>query len=376
MAIIVTVAAVIAALAIWSPAFALPFLHVSGDSDGDHIVDASDAYPAAYCDTAHADVNGNGTVFSDDFTGYNTAFGQEPAANPLRDQNHNDAIDYLDFLIVASHATHTVSANCGPIADATPITGAGAFAGPAIILSAPTLLTGSEGSVSPFITSSGSTDPQRAHYIRISFDETVVQWASDTNSHPDITSCFPTVVDNADNAPGPDGSASVRCSRTNFPPIMTSSYVGLLETFTFNVVGAGDPAFCIETFASAGALRGSFTIGSDIAPQSNSISASCGFTSLDSDGDGCADVQEFNPQPLAGGRRNPQLVWDFYDVNGTQKVDGADIGLVRSKFNQDFPAYDRSPGAAQWAPGPPDGIVNGIDIGLVRASFNHSCTGA
>ena len=71
-----------------------------------------------------------------------------------------------------------------------------------------------------------------------------------------------------------------------------------------------------------------------------------------------------------------QPIFEYYDINGTKKVDSADIGLVRSKFNQDYPPYDRSPGAATWAPGPPNGIVNGIDIGLVRGSFNHSCTAA
>ena len=99
----------------------------------------------------------------------------------------------------------------------------------------------------------------------------------------------------------------------------------------------------------------------------------------DSDGDGCSDVEEAQTavgSETLGGRRNPNLQWDFYDVNGSKKVDSADIGLVRSKFNQNFPAYDRSPGAQTWAPGPPNGIVNGIDVGLVRASFNHSCTAA
>lgn len=70
---------------------------------------------------------------------------------------------------------------------------------------------------------------------------------------------------------------------------------------------------------------------------------------------------------------------DFYDVNGSAKVDAIDIGLVRANFNGNGPTppedliYDRSSGAAPWAPGPADNKINSVDIGLVRASINHSC---
>jgi bacillolysin len=101
--------------------------------------------------------------------------------------------------------------------------------------------------------------------------------------------------------------------------------------------------------------------------------------SLDSDGDGCADAEELGTQHLYGGQRDPANPWDFYDVNGTKKVDAADIGLVRLNFNGTGPTpeedliYDRSAGAAPWAPGPPDNKISAVDIGLVRASFNDSC---
>ena len=98
-------------------------------------------------------------------------------------------------------------------------------------------------------------------------------------------------------------------------------------------------------------------------------------TSVDSDGDGCTDWEEVGPEPLYGGQRDPADPWDFYDVNGSKKVDALDIGMVRARFNvlPADPVYDRSPGAAIWAPGPPDDQIDAIDIGLVRASFNHSC---
>jgi hypothetical protein len=99
----------------------------------------------------------------------------------------------------------------------------------------------------------------------------------------------------------------------------------------------------------------------------------------DVDGDGCSDVEEFGTAPLTGGARDPDNRWDFYDVNGSQKVDAVDINLVRSNFNGTGPTppedliYDRSIGAAPWAPGPPDNKINGVDVNLVRAVFNHSC---
>ena len=99
----------------------------------------------------------------------------------------------------------------------------------------------------------------------------------------------------------------------------------------------------------------------------------------DSDGDGCADVEELGGDVRSGGGRDPANPWDFYDVNGTQIVDGADIGLIRNNFNPQGPlpvedqVLDRSVGAASWAPGASDGRINAVDVALVRASFNHNC---
>jgi sugar lactone lactonase YvrE len=99
----------------------------------------------------------------------------------------------------------------------------------------------------------------------------------------------------------------------------------------------------------------------------------------DTDDDLCADSEEGGPTPSLGGQRNPLFPYDFYDVNGTQNINAVDIGLVRSHFNQttSHPSYsavyDRSLGAAVWAPGAPNGVINATDIGLVRASFNHTC---
>ena len=100
---------------------------------------------------------------------------------------------------------------------------------------------------------------------------------------------------------------------------------------------------------------------------------------VDADNDGCSNIEENGGEPSFGGRRDPLFKWDFYDVNATKKVDGADVGLVRANWNPSGPVppedviYDRSPGAEIWAPGPPNGMINAIDIGLAQNSFNHTC---
>ena len=82
---------------------------------------------------------------------------------------------------------------------------------------------------------------------------------------------------------------------------------------------------------------------------------------------------------MQGGLRDPDNEWDFYDVNESGKVDSVDVAIVRANFNGVGPTppedriYDRSSGAAPWAPGPPDNKINLIDVNLVRAAFNHSC---
>jgi hypothetical protein len=103
---------------------------------------------------------------------------------------------------------------------------------------------------------------------------------------------------------------------------------------------------------------------------------------VDSDGDGCSDTEERGTNIALGGRRDPANRWDFYDVDGSKRIDLADVNGVRARFNVNSPTqpqdrpFDRSTGAQQWAPGPPDNVINGMDVGLVRASFGHDCSGA
>ena len=151
------------------------------------------------------------------------------------------------------------------------------------------------------------------------------------------------------------------------------TYLG--SHFPPNTNVAGDVSF--TAILNVEAAPGSSITATATGPEGTSEFSLCFDIPLDpgddQDLDGCQNAEEIGPDEGQGGQRDPENPWDFYDVNGTQKVDSADIGLVRSKFNQDYPPYDRSPGDAPWAPDGPDGIVNGIDIGLVRTEFNHDC---
>ena len=112
---------------------------------------------------------------------------------------------------------------------------------------------------------------------------------------------------------------------------------------------------------------------------------------VDTDGDGCADVQETGPSQQLGGRRNPQNQWDFYDVNGDRVVTINDILTVASAFGPSTgpnysPAKDRRPPptAAEepdptkrepWDLGPPDGAISiNADILGAARQFGHNCS--
>lgn len=102
---------------------------------------------------------------------------------------------------------------------------------------------------------------------------------------------------------------------------------------------------------------------------------------MDTDGDGCADLEELGSDPGVGGGRRPSYPWDFYDVNGDTTVDlFSDVFGVAFDFGAaGTAATDRSapaPGMDIWDMGPPDGVVNLFDdIFGVAFQFGHTCDG-
>ena len=148
------------------------------------------------------------------------------------------------------------------------------------------------------------------------------------------------------------------------PPTPQAS--GAPESFAVTGLSGGTVYFAARAIDDAG----------NLGPVSNNA-----LIWPDTDGDGCTDLEENGTNALLGGLRDAHNRWDFYDVDGTRKIDAVDIAQVRGKFNTtpSHPAYsaihDRRPGAAMWAPGSPDNKIDAKDIALVRASFNHDCSG-
>jgi len=190
----------------------------------------------------------------------------------------------------------------------------------------------------------------------------------------------------------------------------STSTAGGLVTFTFDALAAGRPVFCLNSFGApdaGGALRGSYTIGTDVGPQSQDLEPCA-----DNDLDGCSAEREAGLDPGAGGGRDDTSFWDFFDTPTAPALtrDGAvsigDIATVVSRFgaldndgvnitsgpfdrnsdplstpppntgsNRDryHPAYDRTPLAGLT--GPPNGSVSIQDIVLAVLQFGHNCVG-
>ena len=233
------------------------------------------------------------------------------------------------------------------------------------------------GGIALNVLTTGATDPYRGYSLMVHFDETIVNAVSATNAVAGL-GCNVTLIDNSNDVGGPDGSVMLVCSGN--PPV---SVVGTLATFNFDVIDNGDPALCIRAFTAGngGPIRGTYTFGTDIAAQAQTLSDTCGLgdPAVDSDGDGCANVEEGGGNPDVGGLRNPLFPYDFYDVNGSGHINLVDINMVRANFSAPNPTppedefLDRGVGTDPWAPGAPDGVINLIDINLVRAAFNDDC---
>jgi hypothetical protein len=109
----------------------------------------------------------------------------------------------------------------------------------------------------------------------------------------------------------------------------------------------------------------------------------------DSDGDGCPDMNEAQPSPMAGGQRNFLNEWDYFNPtgDGLNRVD--DIVAVLSQYfdddadaNPGLPPYepgynpdtDRTlVGPQAWNLGPPNGLQRIDDIVNALNHYFHDC---
>jgi hypothetical protein len=115
----------------------------------------------------------------------------------------------------------------------------------------------------------------------------------------------------------------------------------------------------------------------------DSVRINCGeqgFAGLDTDGDGCSDLQEQSKDVFAGGLRDPLNPWDFFDPTGDQKHRLDDIlAVIKHYFtNKGGATYstdaDRTLlGPNYWNLGAPNGYVRLDDILSVIKLYFHDC---
>jgi len=105
----------------------------------------------------------------------------------------------------------------------------------------------------------------------------------------------------------------------------------------------------------------------------------------DADGDTCTNAQELGPNPVLGGDRDPNQMWDFYDVTGNKVIDLQDTLLVLAHYGHGYngDAYqdamdnsiDRStPNMAKpWRSAEANDGIDTRDALASLKSFGHSC---
>lgn len=261
-----------------------------------------------------------------------------------------------------------------------------------------------------------------AYDFDVHFDPTVIQFVTIVNG-PFLTStgrliwlCWsPAGHDPA------NGVVTYQCTTTSNPPGQPTPFgpegSGVLSTITFLPLVAGTSSVQLQNTILADApgeaiphtvQNGGVTVGN--------------YGSADTDGDGCADIEEAGDDPALGGDRNPFFAYDFFDVtvpvradpspNGPRNkaVSLADVGATLSYVGAfptgtcgdnpngngvdydcdkgvdtngdtvpDIPPdgvpdgrdYDRSP---SWPfSGPPDNAINLGDVGSALSQVGHTC---
>jgi hypothetical protein len=104
-------------------------------------------------------------------------------------------------------------------------------------------------------------------------------------------------------------------------------------------------------------------------------------TPVDSDGDGCSDVEETGPNHTLGGQRNPSYFWDYFEVSGDRLIDFTDTLDVLGFFGD--PGLPATPGNLRdrdiGGPNPWNTIesntgVDFTDVLNTLSSFGDDCT--
>jgi hypothetical protein len=245
-----------------------------------------------------------------------------------------------------------------------------------------------------------------AYQLKVGFDPAAIQYVSVANgSFLTSTGRLIFLCFNPLGHVPAAGVVTYSCTTTGNPPGGPTPFgpegSGVLATITFLPLAAGTISLQFQetiladvtgTAISHTAENGSVTLGN--------------YGDADSDGDGCADIEEAGDDPMLGGDRNPFFAYDFYDVpvpanrdptpngprnkaiamadvlavlfyvgtylNGPANANGVDYDSDKNGDTvKDGLDYDRSP---SWPfSGPPDNAINLGDVLAALAQSGHNC---
>jgi hypothetical protein len=239
------------------------------------------------------------------------------------------------------------------------------------------------------------------------FDPTAMKYVSVQNgSFLGSTGRLPFMCDNSVSHNPLNGAVGYSCFSTGNPPggptPLGPEGSGVLAEITFVPLAEGTTALQFQdailaqadpyaTQIPATAGSGSVTVGD--------------YGTADSDGDGCADIEEAGDDPMKGGNRNPNAWYDFYDVpvpaliarpggtysnsvgltdvlavnsySGVRTGDAAYEADVNGNGVRDGLEYDRSPSPPPnpgYDAGPPSGAIGLSDVLAANSQSGNKCT--
>jgi len=239
------------------------------------------------------------------------------------------------------------------------------------------------------------------------FDPTAMKYVS-VQDGPFLTSTgrLPVLCDISGSHNPLSGAVGYNCFSSGNPPGATTPLgpegSGVLAEITFVPLAVGITALQFQdaVLAEAGLLATQIplTTGNGTVTVGN-------YGTADSDGDGCADIEETGDDPTKGGNRNPNAWYDFYDVPvpslraGPGGTYNGSVGLgdvlavntysgvragqaayeadVNGNGTHDGLEYDRSPSPPPnpgYDAGPPDGYIGISDVLNANTESGSRCS--
>lgn len=224
-----------------------------------------------------------------------------------------------------------------------------------------------------------STEPcgLGGYEFEVHFDPTVIRYVSVENG-PFLTStgrliylCLSRTW-TVDPPHDPDnGRVHYSCSTTGNPPEggtpLGPEGSGVLGTITFVPVAMGTTSLQYQNLGQSTILVETMAENPpiDLAVEGGSVTVGDYASTDDTDGDGCADIEEVGNDSALGGNRNPLDPWDFFDVSVPARADPAPNGPKSKAISlADVLAALMYVGAYEGGPANGNGLAYDSDKGV------------